>query len=406
MTAAHRRRLGPGLIAVFCVVACRAAPDSGATVSVRDSAGITIVESRGDIEHGGGWALTTEPGIVIGSVDGPEETQLYRVRGALRFPDGRIAVATDGSQEIRIFGPDGTFVRRFGGSGEGPGEFTSVMLIGLVSDSLAVLDRQQRRVSLLHPDTGFVRSFLLAEDVANYPLAGWIIGGTSVLIRDLTLSASLLQTGLQRAPVPLRSSDMHGALRADFGTVPGTERVTVTRLDGDNRVDALVTVPFGKSPQIAVGAGHLFVGTQDAFEIAVYRGDGRLLRTVRLARNPGPVRDTDLEAYLQEQVAGMDANDARIRRQEVARMPHPDTQPAHGALAADRVGYLFVEDFRRPGAEAVAVHVFDPDGRLTGRFELPRDVQILDVGEDYLLGLYRDELDVEYLHVYDLVRPS
>ena len=83
-----------------------------------------------------------------------------------------------------------------------------------------------------------------------------------------------------------------------------------------------------------------------------------------------------------------------------------DFLPAHGALFADALGYLYVEDYRLPGEEVPTFNVFDPQGRLTGRLQLPAGLQVLEVGEDYLLGLYRDELDVEYLRLYALERPD
>ena len=44
---------------------------------------------------------------------------------------GRIFVLDDQAQEVRIFDPDGTFVRTVGKKGEGPGEFTSAVSVDL-----------------------------------------------------------------------------------------------------------------------------------------------------------------------------------------------------------------------------------------------------------------------------------
>lgn len=397
--------IGPAL--VFIVTGCGAEPASGPTATVRDSAGVTVVENRGVMLDGGGWSLAVEPRITIGSMDGPEATQLYRVRGALVLPDGRIAVANDGSKEIRIFGADGTHLESMGREGEGPGEFSSVILAGRSGDSLVVLDRRLRRVSLVHPDAGFVRSFLVGDAVASYPLGGWFFETGSVLIRDLPLDdATVSGDGLQRAPIPFKSCDMYGALRTDFGAFPGAEQITVIREVEGGIASFLLSVPYGKSPQIAVARDQLFFGGQDAFEIKLFGSDGTLRRIVRLNRAAVPVTDADLEAYIQVEVGGMaDENEARNRRQDLERMPRVEHQPAHGAIYADEAGYLFVEDFREPGNERPVMNVFDPDGKLVGRFELPAGIQVLEIGADHMLGLHRDEVEVEYLHLYDLSRP-
>ena len=49
---------------------------------------------------------------------------------------------------------------------------------------------------------------------------------------------------------------------------------------------------------------------------------------------------------------------------------------------------------------------FAPDGKLVGRFQLPDRMQVMEIGADYLLGLYRDDMEVEYLRLYDLTRPG
>ena len=87
-------------------------------------------------------------------------------------------------------------------------------------------------------------------------------------------------------------------------------------------------------------------------------------------------------------------------------MPRVETRPPHGALYADTEGYLFVEDYVMPGDEWKGVTIFDPEGRLVGGFELPVDLQVLEVGSDYLLVRCEDELEVEYVRMYRLTRPG
>lgn len=60
---------------------------------------------------------------------------------------------------------------------------------------------------------------------------------------------------------------------------------------------------------------------------------------------------------------------------------------------------------RGPGLEAEPPShdylVFGPAGRLLGTVEVP-PVRVMENGDDYLLGYYLDELEVEYLHVYSI----
>ena len=234
-----RTWLAPALI-LLLLSGCGAEAVPGHTAEVRDSAGIIITENRGSLSReGGGWRAAMEPSLVLGSLAGAEENQLYRVRGALRLEDGRIAVANDGSQEIRIYGPSGDLQNRYGGDGEGPGEFRSVMLAGCLGDSLVVLDRRLRKVSLIH--------------VAAYPLSAWLFQTGSILIRDLPgLDSGAFEEGFHRTPIPFRSADMSGAVQTDFGGLPGAEEVTITRQTEQGLATLMSSLPFGRSPQIAV----------------------------------------------------------------------------------------------------------------------------------------------------------
>ncbi len=46
--------------------------------------------------------------------------------------------------------------------------------------------------------------------------------------------------------------------------------------------------------------------------------------------------------------------------------------------------------------------VFSRDGVWLGEVEMPARFVVMDIGEDYVAGVMRDELDVEYVHVYAL----
>ena len=48
--------------------------------------------------------------------------------------------------------------------------------------------------------------------------------------------------------------------------------------------------------------------------------------------------------------------------------------------------------------------VFRPDGVYLGTVKLPHDLRITEIGPDYILGVVRDELDIQYVHMYGLDR--
>ncbi len=137
------------------LASCGRKAATGSTFMVRDSAGVSIAENRGVAPPGGGgWAISAEPTLTIGAVEGDDAYIFSRVWGATRLADGRIAVADNGVPDIRVFDPAGRHLRTFGARGDGPGEFNSPVLMGtLPGDTLVVVDRMLRRLYLFDPET-------------------------------------------------------------------------------------------------------------------------------------------------------------------------------------------------------------------------------------------------------------
>lgn len=48
--------------------------------------------------------------------------------------------------------------------------------------------------------------------------------------------------------------------------------------------------------------------------------------------------------------------------------------------------------------------VFDREGRLLGDVETPQGLTIFDVGDDYVLGVTRDDLDIEQIRLHRLIK--
>jgi hypothetical protein len=46
--------------------------------------------------------------------------------------------------------------------------------------------------------------------------------------------------------------------------------------------------------------------------------------------------------------------------------------------------------------------VFDVDGRRIATVELPERFNLMDAGADYVLGVWRDDLDVEHVQAFEL----
>jgi hypothetical protein len=85
-----------------------------------------------------------------------------------------------------VFGPEGDYLGKFGGPGQGPGEFTHLNSAFLTSeDSLWVLDARNMRVSVFDTQTrAFARSFNLPFVPRSADLMGDTMLVASAIIRD------------------------------------------------------------------------------------------------------------------------------------------------------------------------------------------------------------------------------
>lgn len=113
------------LCGLFFTSCGETAPTPGDGVTVRDSAGISVVESSAPPQSGAGpLQVATATSLTIGEEEGAESLLLHRVRTALRLPDGRIVIANGGSHELRLVDASGMYLRSVGRMGGGPGEFS------------------------------------------------------------------------------------------------------------------------------------------------------------------------------------------------------------------------------------------------------------------------------------------
>jgi hypothetical protein len=419
-------------IAAACLLplAAAACAESGASAGravVRDSAGIAITESAAPA-----WtdetalALGREPAVAIGSEEAPEY-QLGRITGATRLSDGRIAVFDGMANELRFFDAQGRFVARTGGSGGGPGEYKSVFWMQrLAGDSLALFDISARRVTVLAPDGALARSVSLAAPApAKQPEADQsgprVVIPTSGAYRVIGLfadGAMLATVGgapriggpATRDTVPYVRLASDGSLRDTVGAFPGDEVQVRQAGSGQNMMISIGPPPFGKRSRLAVDGDGFWFGSADRYELARYTADGRLVRLVRRPMEPIPVTQDDAEAQKANELEVSLASappgaEAALRRMNEERWTDPTlppTFPAYADLRVDPTGRLWVQETTRPADPTPRWSAFDADGRLLGTISMPESFRALEFGRDYVLGVQRDENDVEQVRLYML----
>ena len=83
----------------------------------------------------------------------------------------------------------------------------------------------------------------------------------------------------------------------------------------------------------------------------------------------------------------------------------PETIPPYIQLLVDSEDHLWVRHYKIRGTAGPELwSVFSPEGFLLGTLETPEQLQVRQIGRDFLLGIWTDELDVRYIRKYALER--
>ncbi|MBB4636905.1 hypothetical protein [Longimicrobium terrae] len=333
MTSRLARLSAAGLFAA----ACGGASDAALTTTVRDSAGIRIVENRG-APPPLGWSVNAQPALDIGA-QGPG-TELYQVMAAVRTPRGQIIVANAGTSQVRIYSPDGRLVRSTGRRGSGPGEFESLFWVGaLPGDSIAAWDAGLGRLTVLSPAGDVVRVVTPREPLGMFAQAAGVLpDGRLIVAGGSAPSASASpEPRVRRHTVTYTLLGRTGEA-SPLGRFPGTEMLTMTPAGGGFLMRPL---PFGRQTVVAVQNGMAVVGTADRDEVTAYEPGRGARGIVRLGAQPVPVTKDDIAAYRRSLVTlGMEGDATFQRQQELLldKAPYPRTMPAYTALLSDPEG--------------------------------------------------------------------
>ncbi len=378
---------------------------SGGTPTISDSAGVQIVVNTEPRWHDdAAWRFSETPVIDIGTVEGDSHYQLYLVYSAVRLSDGRVVIGNAGSFELRFFDNEGRYLLSVGREGEGPGEFRFPNRVwSAENDSVFVWDGFLNRLSVFSQSGDFVRSvrFSVVSGRGRPNVVGRFSDG------------SMLTVGSSRNLDPsVPGIVLYGAVSLSRYHANGTFANAIAQLpDGDRWVLAaggrrsFPYLPFAAQPSWAVDRDRVYLGAGRAFEIEVRDGGGRLTRMVRVVGQERQVTDAG-RAQFRESLLASVPNPNERRRQErfLSEVPFPETLPAYRGLLVDSEGFLWVEEYRLPDASHTTWHVFNPTGEWLGSLHPPNGLRVLQVGRDYVLGWYRDELDVQHVVVYALDR--
>lgn len=408
--------IAASLLLAMALTACgEAGGPSSWEGSVRDSAGVRIVENpdRGTWTADSQWRL--EEDLRIGVSDGDPELQFGSVTGLDVDAQGRIWVLDNQAARVRVFDRDGSLVKAFGRRGQGPGEL-SAQAMGLFlapGGGALVADMGNQRMVVLGDDGEEVRT-LPIEFTSGIPIL-YAAGGDGAIYQQVRLMSL---PGM--APIEGGPRDLIYSLNSD-----GSVADTVATLEAGQSFDFSGGMPTIRifSPEnvwTVTTGGRLVTGKNSMYSLEIRGADGEVETVLRRQSSRRAVTDADQRSFREAMRrawadAGMPEAVAAQMEQAVqfeanwpalaALFPGPD-----GSLWVQRVdpeGSLdpsAFQDLQNFQFGSPSWDVFDREGRYLGILQMPEGFAPRHFEGEAVYGLHTDDLGIQRVARYRLVR--
>ena len=324
--------------------------------------------------------------LVIGDDLNNTAALLYRPSGIVVSEDGYIFVGDSGASDIKMFAPDGTYLKTLGKEGQGPGEFGRMGTMTLAGEHLVINDSRNGRFSIwtLQGDhvadhvpsgRGFISSMQGLAD-------GTIIGyrterdedrvGHRVLTRRTIEGeeiSSLFRSEPIPAPVPFTINDPVGILQFSLDSF-------------DN-------------PRLGVSVGThevIYVSPLREYQILAMSPDGEALWALRVAWDRLPWANESRQELLDLFAADFPEIEEPLNAGD---FDWPERGPALHSVSTDGSGRVYVfpatEAFTQVRPAERPVDVYSPSGEFIVAGVVP-NTWLYALG-DFVYGLRPNEVE-------------
>lgn len=363
-----------------------------------DSAGVTIVTNQAPVWPAGiPWVVASSPVVDFATVDDTEPYQFARLSDMTRGPDGTVAIADAQAGEVRLFASTGAHITTLGGPGDGPGEFRSLGPVQFEgAERLSVMDARGV-FSAFDVRDGSVLETVRFSREPPLPLAEYWRVDDDFMVRTLWASGPRADEGIIRDSTFVFRFSSEGALMDTVWATPGPEMFSSGQ--------RLASLLFGTNGFVLPWKSGLLDHPGHRMEFMEVQGE-RVVRRVRVPGYDLSLDRTEVEATIERMVIDAPPEAAERLRDVFGNQPLPSHRPPAADIVVDALDHVWIARYDVPPwvEETTYWEVFDPDGRWLGGVELPPALQVFEIGEDYVLSVTLDDLDVAHPVWYTLDR--
>ncbi len=337
--------------------------------------------------------FAVEPLIAIGAENGPPEYLFGDVAGLDVMADGTIAVLDGHAAEVRTFAPDGSFIRRIGRRGDGPGELSgeaSLALVAVAPESFVVPD-------------------IMGQSINRYSLAGEVMGSRRFDIQQTYIPEwRAASDGMPGVRISSGGGEVVARydLRSDEES-PGDTLAVLTRpvepgeQDGRPPLWQDHLVWSFTEPDVVV-AGGMF-----SPEFTVHAG-GAPVRTVSWDHEERALTPDEQDEILRIVIRGMGMDDAEVPEGFGDQFRVPDRLPAMADIEAgddlvlvqrvrpvEAMDRRVIYTFRAAGFGGRFWDAFSLGGEYLGVLDMGAPADVYDIRGDTIIGVREDDAGVQ-----------
>jgi hypothetical protein len=195
-------------------------------------------------------------------------------------------------------------------------------------------------------------------------------------------------------------------------TLPGTETHVTVRGSSSRYSHVSRDQPFARDASWSSSGGRIVAGSNDRVSYGVHSLDGTLIRIVRVPVLDLPLVATParLDSLRQAERRGLAESGVppgtpfEQLMEMFDALELPGVVPRFGRIMTAPDGAVWLSPYGTGDGVAASADwlVFDADGRWLGEVSLPDPQRFrpMEFGEDFVLGLWKDVFDVEYIRTY------
>ena len=389
-------------VLALALAACGADTEPASDMVVEDSAGVRIVQHSGTPDVEPPFSFAPEPVYRYG--DDQDDHMFAAIWNGILLGDGSAAIFDVSSSEVVLLNSDGTFHSVLAPAGEGPGEVRAVTsMFDVGQDSILIEDIGNGRFTL------FVDGAVARSVSTQGPISDGLSAHGMDASGQMLMSSSGYRRGFPDEWLPgyMVRFDLDTGV-AD--TVATYDYVPFRPPEGTPEN------PFSYFGIVGAVGGEFLYGRTDTPELIWRRPDGSIRQIVRWQPDRVYPTEEHWDLYAADLRKTAPEYNPQARTEEAIeelvtsmlaryQLDPDEPLPLFTPPIADDAGRVWLGEFTVPSDRGAAPSytILSPEGHWLGSLDLPDGLRILDVVGGQVLGVVKDEMDVESVVVWALV---